>query len=127
MTGGNDEGLKLPPMKDVVVIGGGIVGVCAAVVLARAGRDVVVIERGDIGGATSFGNAGVMADSYVAVANNPDLWNQLGRLPSITFSRRKAAANINLILYRHSRTCRGNPSTIMRKHCRQFNVAAAPR
>ena len=72
MTGGNDEGLKLPPMKDVVVIGGGIVGVCAAVVLARAGRDVVVIERGDIGGATSFGNAGVMADSYVAVANNPD-------------------------------------------------------
>ena len=84
MTGGNDEGLKLPPMKDVVVIGGGIVGVCAAVVLARAGREVVVIERGDIGGATSFGNAGVMADSYVAVANNPDLWR---RLPSIIFGR----------------------------------------
>lgn len=70
--------------KDIVIIGGGIVGICAAVVLARAGREVVVVERGDIGGATSFGNAGVMAHSYLAAANNPDLWR---RLPSIILGR----------------------------------------
>jgi glycine/D-amino acid oxidase-like deaminating enzyme/nitrite reductase/ring-hydroxylating ferredoxin subunit len=35
---------------DVLVIGGGITGVTAAVMLKRAGRTVAVIERGEIGG-----------------------------------------------------------------------------
>ena len=67
-------------MKDIIIIGGGIVGVCSGVILARAGRGVTILERGDIGGETSFGNAGVLADCYVTVANNPDLWRKLPRI-----------------------------------------------
>ena len=67
-------------MKDIIIIGGGVVGVCSGVVLARGGRGVALVERGDVGGETSFGNAGVLADCYVTVANNPDLWGKLPRI-----------------------------------------------
>ncbi len=43
---------------DVLVIGGGIVGLSAALALAGAGRDVVVADRGEPGLAASTANAG---------------------------------------------------------------------
>lgn len=50
----------------VLVIGGGIVGVCTAYELARAGLQPYVIERGSaVGLGASFGNAGVIAPGYV--------------------------------------------------------------
>src|SRR5260370_34288268 len=45
-------------MKSVTVIGAGIVGVCCALHLQREGLQVRLIERGQPGGAASFGNAG---------------------------------------------------------------------
>ncbi|HEY2908652.1 MAG TPA: FAD-dependent oxidoreductase, partial [Gemmataceae bacterium] len=33
----------------VVVIGGGVIGACSAYYLARAGRRVTIIDRGDFG------------------------------------------------------------------------------
>ena len=48
-------------MARVTVIGGGIVGVCCAVYAQRAGHDVTLYERGDIGGEASYGNAGIMS------------------------------------------------------------------
>jgi D-amino-acid dehydrogenase len=46
----------------VAVIGGGVVGVCAAYFLARAGHEVVVIERrSNVAEEASFGNAGIIA------------------------------------------------------------------
>lgn len=41
-----------------VVIGGRAVGLWAAYFLRRSGREVVVLDRGDVGAACSFGNAG---------------------------------------------------------------------
>lgn len=45
---------------DVLVLGAGIVGVCAAVHLAARGRQVVLVDRQAPGQATSFGNAGLI-------------------------------------------------------------------
>lgn len=42
----------------VAVVGGGAVGLATAHALAQVGAEVVVLERGRCGGATSFGNAG---------------------------------------------------------------------
>src|SRR6056297_3765242 len=48
----------LPKRADCVVIGGGIVGVCTAYWLARAGQDVVLLEKGRIGAEQSSRNWG---------------------------------------------------------------------
>lgn len=44
---------ELPDIADVVIIGGGIVGVCTALELARSGAKVVLCEKGRIGGEAS--------------------------------------------------------------------------
>ncbi|ABZ75442.1 FAD dependent oxidoreductase [Shewanella halifaxensis HAW-EB4] len=50
--------------KDVAVIGGGIIGVCSAYYLHKAGKSVVVIDKDEIGKACSFGNAGYITPSH---------------------------------------------------------------
>lgn len=45
---------------EIAIIGGGIVGVTAALSLAEAGAEVTLVERGDIAGAASGLNAGVI-------------------------------------------------------------------
>ena len=49
-----------PPPKDtdVVVIGGGVIGVCTALFLAEAGKRVVLLEKGRIAGEQSSRNWG---------------------------------------------------------------------
>ncbi|APV49471.1 hypothetical protein BWI17_07120 [Betaproteobacteria bacterium GR16-43] len=49
----------------VTVIGGGIVGVCSAAFLLRQGFAVTLIEAGEIGEGTSFGNAGNISPGSV--------------------------------------------------------------
>ena len=46
---------------DVLVLGGGIIGCALAEELARRGRRVIVIERGDIGAEASSAAAGILA------------------------------------------------------------------
>ncbi len=48
----------------VVVVGGGVIGVCSAYFLAKAGADVTLVERDEIGGGASFGNAGTIAPGH---------------------------------------------------------------
>jgi D-amino-acid dehydrogenase len=50
---------------DILVIGGGSIGVCSAYFLADKGRQVTVIDQGQIGAACSYGNAGVIARSHI--------------------------------------------------------------
>jgi D-amino-acid dehydrogenase len=47
--------------KDVIIIGGGVVGLMCAYSLVKAGRQVTVIDEGDITNSTSFGNAGLLS------------------------------------------------------------------
>lgn len=46
---------------DVLVIGTGIIGSMAALYLQNAGRDVVLLERGEVARGASSGNAGILA------------------------------------------------------------------
>jgi glycine/D-amino acid oxidase-like deaminating enzyme len=48
----------LPQRVDVVIVGGGIIGVCAALFLARRGVSVALCEKGAVGGEQSSRNWG---------------------------------------------------------------------
>jgi D-amino-acid dehydrogenase len=50
--------------RRVIVVGGGVIGVCCAYFLAKAGAHVTLLERDEIGGAASFGNAGTIAPGH---------------------------------------------------------------
>jgi hypothetical protein len=47
-----------PASTDILVIGGGIIGLCIALAAARDGRQVTVLDRGEPGQAASTANAG---------------------------------------------------------------------
>ena len=49
---------QLPSTTDVVIIGGGIIGVAAALTLAERGLPVVLCEKGQIGAEQSSRNWG---------------------------------------------------------------------
>ena len=57
----------------VIVVGGGVVGVSCAYSLAVSGADVTLLERGQVAGEASFGNAGTVS------AGHPPL-NKPGRV-----------------------------------------------
>jgi len=56
---------------DVVIVGGGIIGSCVAYYLARAGRDVAVLDPAP-GEGSSKANAGIICASYCLPMANPD-------------------------------------------------------
>lgn len=49
---------------DVLVIGGGVIGVCTAYYAVKAGRRVTLVERGEICSGCSWGNAGWIVPSH---------------------------------------------------------------
>ncbi|MCY4369154.1 MAG: FAD-dependent oxidoreductase [bacterium] len=55
----------LPAEADVVVVGGGVVGLCTAYELSLHGREVLVIDKGPIARGSASGNAGFIAPSHV--------------------------------------------------------------
>jgi D-amino-acid dehydrogenase len=58
---------------EVVVVGGGAIGVCCALELARRGADVTLLERGEeLASGASSGNAGLLCPSHSAPIANPD-------------------------------------------------------
>lgn len=56
---------------DVVIIGGGVIGVACARELAKRGVDVTVLERDQIGHGCSYGNAGWLTPSQATPLANP--------------------------------------------------------
>ena len=62
---------------EVLVLGAGIVGVTLALKLQVLGRDVILLDRGEAGAATSFGNAGLIERSSVFPYAFPRDWPTL--------------------------------------------------
>jgi D-amino-acid dehydrogenase len=57
---------------DVVIVGGGAIGVCCALELARRGAGVTLLERGpELAWGCSAGNAGLICPSHSAPIANP--------------------------------------------------------
>jgi D-amino-acid dehydrogenase len=73
---GSDEMRSLSPTEpspDVVVVGGGAVGVCAALELAVRGAAVRLVERGpELAWGCSAGNAGIVGAGHVLPLAGPD-------------------------------------------------------
>ena len=53
-----------PPRDDVVILGGGVIGLATALALIEAGRGVRVLEAGSAGCGASHGNCGTLTPSH---------------------------------------------------------------
>src|SRR6266536_4398474 len=57
---------------DVVIVGGGAIGACCALELARRGASVTLLERGpELASGCSAGNAGLICPSHSTPISNP--------------------------------------------------------
>ena len=56
---------------DVLVIGGGVIGLSCALALARGGRAVTVLERATVGSGASHGNCGTITPSHALPLAQP--------------------------------------------------------
>jgi sarcosine oxidase subunit beta len=82
-------------VHDVVIIGGGIIGLSTARFAARAGLDVCVVERGFIGGESSGRCAGGIGQSHRKPVELPiamravEIWRELSATADIDFEYRQ--------------------------------------
>ena len=63
--------------RKVTVVGAGIVGLCCARTLQRRGCSVTVIDQGEPGRGTSYGNAGIISAGSVLPEGKPGLWKRV--------------------------------------------------
>ena len=76
--------------KELLVLGAGMVGTCAALELVLRGHSVTLVDRGDPGRETSYGNAGIVQREAVEPYAFPRDWRSLlsaafGRGPDVHY------------------------------------------
>jgi glycine oxidase len=82
----------MPRTADVVIVGGGVIGLTTAYELARAGVRVIVLERGEPGREASWAGAGIIAPGNPEGASEPferlRAWSA-ARFPSLSVELRE--------------------------------------
>ncbi|MDT8418639.1 MAG: FAD-dependent oxidoreductase [Lutibacter sp.] len=63
-------------MKSVIIIGGGIIGLCSAYYLAKEGATVTIIDKSDMADGCSYGNAGMIVPSHIIPMAQPGVIHQ---------------------------------------------------
>ena len=58
-------------MKNVVVIGGGIIGLCSAYYLQKEGNKVTIVDQSNLDGGASYVNAGYLSPSHIIPLSAP--------------------------------------------------------
>jgi D-amino-acid dehydrogenase len=104
---------RLPGDADVVVIGGGIIGLACAHYLELRGRRALVVERGEVGQGSSHGNAGLIAPSHSIPLPAPGVVRQglrwLADPQSPFFIRPRFDPGLTRWLLRFARAARRGP------------------
>lgn len=78
-----------PPGVEIAIVGAGVAGLCTALFLARAGRTVAVIDRGEPWGESSGANAGTLSlqikrNEVLQVSRRAiELWRDLQEIDGI--------------------------------------------
>lgn len=73
-------------MADVVVIGGGVIGLSVAAFAAESGAKVILLERDELGQACSYANAGLIVPSFSLPLAGP---STLRQLPQLLFGKHR--------------------------------------
>jgi len=66
--------------EQVTIIGAGIIGICCALSLQERGIPVRLVDRGEPGQETSFGNAGVVSPWSIIPQAVPGIWKKLPQM-----------------------------------------------
>lgn len=61
---------------EVLIVGGGAIGVCSAYYLNALGRDVALVDKGDICSGCSYGNGGLVVPSHSMPLSAPGVVSQ---------------------------------------------------
>jgi D-amino-acid dehydrogenase len=61
---------------DVVIVGGGVIGLCSAYYLAKSGVSVAVLDKGEMGHGSSLHNAGYVSPSHFIPLAAPGVFKQ---------------------------------------------------
>ncbi|QNK64425.1 FAD-dependent oxidoreductase [Pedobacter sp. PAMC26386] len=63
-------------MSDILIIGGGIMGLSSAYYLSKQGHGITILDKGDITSSCSFGNAGMVVPSHFIPMASPGMVQQ---------------------------------------------------
>ena len=74
---------------DIVILGGGVIGLTIALKMLDAGREVILLDPKEPGTQTSYGNAGTIAEYAVLPVGSPEI---IKKLPSLLFNKNSPMA-----------------------------------